>query len=122
MGLATTLSALWVSLATAAAQNGLPEDCPGYNTVAGRRNEPFSEGRHALPYQRPEERCRTFVVPEVDAAIEQMKDTIEDPDLFRLFENTFPNTLDTTISWKGFAEDDPEEEVSVMIKPTGPGS
>lgn len=102
---------LLVFLTTAIAQSAIPEDCPMYNTIAGTRNEPFSEGKYSLPYQRPEKRCRTFSVAEVDAVIEEMKGEIADPDLSRLFENTFPNTLDTTISWKGFAEEDPEEEV-----------
>lgn len=107
------LVALSVSLTTAVAQSGVPEDCPKYNTVAVLKNKPSSEGKYALPYQRPEKRCRTFAVREVDATIEEMKNEIEDPDLFRLFENTFPNTLDTTISWEGFAEEDPGEEVRV---------
>lgn len=109
------VSLLWVLVATAVAQTNIPADCPKYNTVAGMRNEPLSEGKYALPYQRPEERCRTFTVPQVDSAIEAIKSEIADPDLFRLFENTFPNTLDTTISWKGFGEEDPEEEVSAVF-------
>jgi len=36
--------------------------------------------------------------------IERMKGKIKDPDLFRLFENTYPNTLDTMIKWKGYAK------------------
>ena len=114
MALAVASVALPVLLTTAVAQSTVPEDCPNYNTVAGTRNEPFSEGKYALPYQRPDERCRTFSVPEVDAVIEEVKGEIADPDLSRLFENTFPNTLDTTISWKGFAEKDPEEEVRTV--------
>jgi hypothetical protein len=93
----------------------IPEDCPTFDQTSGARSPPLSEGKYALPYQRPEPRCRTFSVPEVDAVIEQMKGEIADPDLFRLFENTFPNTLDSTISWKGLGKDDPEEEVRLRI-------
>ena len=40
---------------------------------------------------------------EVEDAIARLKPKIRDPDLFRLFENSFPNTLDTAVRWKGFA-------------------
>jgi len=38
-----------------------------------------------------------------------MESVIKDPDLYRLFQNTYPNTLDTAIKWKGYAADNAEE-------------
>ena len=62
-------------------------------------SEPISTGPLGLPYQRPDPICRTFASPLVDKVIEDMTARMIDPDLARLFENAFPNTLDTTISW-----------------------
>lgn len=53
----------------------------------------------ALPFQRPAEACRTFSSPLVEKIIEDLSDRIVDKDLARLFENAFPNTLDTTVRW-----------------------
>jgi meiotically up-regulated gene 157 (Mug157) protein len=44
-----------------------------------------------------------------------MTELITDPDLFHLFQNTWPNTVDTTIKWRGVAADNPDEEVSRYI-------
>lgn len=44
-----------------------------------------------------------------------MQSVIQDPDLFRLFENSFPNTLDTAIAWKGFAANNSEEDLCFII-------
>lgn len=53
----------------------------------------------ALPYQRPSRQCRTFESPLVEKIIDDMTKRIVDKDLARLFENAFPNTLDTTVKW-----------------------
>jgi uncharacterized protein len=60
---------------------------------------PFSEGPLGLPYQRPAPVCRTFNSTTVEKVIKEVTSRMVDVDLARLFENAFPNTLDTTISW-----------------------
>lgn len=78
--------------------------CPHYGYHSKLRHEGNrSTGVHELPYQRPSIECRTFLSPEVEESIFRLKGRIHDPDLFRLFENAFPNTLDTAILWTGFA-------------------
>lgn len=52
-----------------------------------------------LPYQRPSVYCRTFTSPLVEKVIEDITSRMPDKDLARLFENAFPNTLDTTVRW-----------------------
>jgi len=52
-----------------------------------------------LPFQRPEIRCRTFTSPLVEKVIDDVTSKMVDKDLARLFENAFPNTLDTTVRW-----------------------
>ncbi len=53
----------------------------------------------SLPYQRPSPHCRTFSSPLVEKVIEEITTRMEDKDLARIFENAFPNTLDTTVRW-----------------------
>lgn len=60
---------------------------------------PYSDGPMALPFQRPAPICRTFTSDAVEKVIQDMNDKIKDKDLARLFENAFPNTLDTTVRW-----------------------
>ncbi len=67
------------------------------------RHPPYSKGKYSLSYMRPHPACRRFNLSEVEDTIQSMGRTIGDPDLLRLFENCFPNTLDTAITWKGFS-------------------
>lgn len=89
------------------------EDCPEYGRYAAQRHEPFTGGAYNLPFQRPAPRCRKVVVDEVEELIREMGQTVKDPDLFRLFENCFPNTLDTSVTWTGVSDENANEEVCV---------
>lgn len=80
-----------------------------YAAYASVAHEPFSTGKYHLGYQRPPKQCRTFVSTQVDQKIEDMKHVIKDPDLYRLFENSYPNTLDTTVKWLGNASNTGDE-------------
>lgn len=91
-----------------------PSSCPSYASYSQLRHEPLSPGRYHIPYQRPPPECRTFISPAVEAAIEKTVGLIADPDLAWLFENTFPNTLDTAISWQGHANGSGEELAFVV--------
>lgn len=80
-----------------------------YTEYASVAHAPFSTGKYHLGYQRPPKECRTFVSERVDKKIGDMQSVIKDPDLYRLFENSYPNTLDTTVKWLGNASDTGEE-------------
>ena len=73
--------------------------CPDYKHYSMVAHRPLSKGPLALPYQRPSPHCRTFSSPLVEEIIDQMSSKMEDKDLARIFENAFPNTLDTTVRW-----------------------
>ncbi|KAK8066321.1 hypothetical protein PG997_013068 [Apiospora hydei] len=90
-------------------------ECPNYSTHSQQRHEPLSTGAYALSYQRPDPACRTFNSSGVEEIIVRLKDKIYDPDLYRLFENTFPNTLDTAIRWRGVAANNTAEELCFVI-------
>ncbi|KAH8665952.1 hypothetical protein BGZ60DRAFT_470613 [Tricladium varicosporioides] len=81
----------------------LKKECIHYETLQRMKQSPLSEGVRKFPYSRPEPECRTFQLPAMEKLIERMKGVIKDPDLFRLFENSYPNTLDTMIKWRGYA-------------------
>ena len=94
------------------AASAAAQDCPPYVEYASERNPPFSSGQYEFPYQRPSSECRTYKIDAVEKTISgAMNKTITDPDLYRLFVNTWPSTIDTTVKWSGFAEDNDEEEV-----------
>ncbi|KAF8232422.1 hypothetical protein L208DRAFT_1397383 [Tricholoma matsutake] len=59
---------------------------------------------------RPSPACRTFNSSAVEKVIEDMNSLLKDPDIARLFENTFPNTLDTTVKYF-----DPNKNLAFII-------
>ena len=102
---------LLVSLGRAA----LSKSCPDYLSYSQQRHPPLSSGRYALPYQRPAPECRTFNSTDVEDTIRDLSSAISDPDLYRLFQNSFPNTLDTAIRWHGVAANNSKEELTFII-------
>lgn len=89
--------------------------CPDYINYAKEIHGPLSSGKFKLAYQRPSEDCRTFKSSGLEQTISRMESSIRDPDLYRLFQNAYPNTLDTAIKWKGHAADNAEEELTFII-------
>lgn len=75
------------------------EACPDYTQYSAYVHRPLSEGPLELPYQRPHPKCRTFHSDAIEKVIEDVTSRMKDPDLARLFENTFPSTTDTTVKF-----------------------
>ncbi|KAF5363531.1 hypothetical protein D9756_000561 [Leucocoprinus leucothites] len=73
--------------------------CPDYTQYSQTPHGGPSSGPLGLPFMRPDPACRTFNSTAVEAIITDMKSLLKDPDIARLFENTFPNTLDTTVRY-----------------------
>lgn len=69
-------------------------------------------GPRKFPFQRPPSEHRTYVSPGVERIIEDLTSRMTDKDLARMFENCFPNTLDTTVSW---ISTDPEYPQAFII-------
>lgn len=95
-------------------------DCPSsFEQYMKTRPGPQSTGSRQFPLVRPPLECRTFSAPAVDEYIERMEGVIKDPDLYRLFQNSYPNTLDTMVKWHGYAQDengtDTDQELSYII-------
>ncbi|KAK4168285.1 hypothetical protein QBC43DRAFT_341549 [Cladorrhinum sp. PSN259] len=89
--------------------------CPDYSEYAKTKHAPFSSGRYALSYARPPPECRTFNSPDMESLLTSMESEISDPDLYRLFQNTYPNTLDTAIRWRGHSSTNSSEELAFII-------
>ena len=53
----------------------------------------------AFPVVRPAPAARRFRSPAIEAAIAEFRKKVKDPELGWLFENCFPNTLDTTVTY-----------------------
>lgn len=91
----------WLTLAIAHGVVAESTACPDYSDFSQQQHAPLSSGRFKLSQMRPAPNCRTFVDAGVDDTIAQYESIIKDPDLYRLFQNSYPNTLDTAIKWKG---------------------
>jgi len=60
----------------------------------------FAFGRNDFESKRPPLAQRKFTSPAVESTIIKLKKQIADPELAWLFENCFPNTLDTTVDYE----------------------
>lgn len=89
--------------------------CPDYLVYSEEYHAPFSTGRYNLSSQRPPAHCRTFNSSGVEETLVRLNSTIADPDLSRLFQNAYPNTLDTAIKWHGYAANNSAEELTFVI-------
>ncbi|HTJ52011.1 MAG TPA: glycoside hydrolase family 125 protein [Cyclobacteriaceae bacterium] len=56
--------------------------------------------QHAFPIVRPSKESRHFSSEAIEKAIKEFKTNVKDEELGWLFENCFPNTLDTTVFLK----------------------
>jgi meiotically up-regulated gene 157 (Mug157) protein len=113
MKAAFPFSVIATTLSTAPAV--VQAQCPDYSQYSQLVHPPLSTGRYQLSYMRPSPECRTFNSSVVEDTITSMKSTIKDPDLYRLFENSFPNTLDTAVKWRGVAANNSAEELTFLI-------
>lgn len=89
--------------------------CPDYYVYSTEQHPPYSGGVYNLSWQRPEPRCRTFNLSIVEDTVDRVSDDISDPDLKRLFVNSYVNTLDTAVKWKGYVNNGSDEELTFLI-------
>ncbi|EMC96461.1 glycoside hydrolase family 125 protein [Baudoinia panamericana UAMH 10762] len=102
------------AVATAQSVQSIPADCPSFYNYSLVPHGPFSGGIYNLSYMRPIPECRTFNSSVVESAVNSTAAGITDPDLRRLFINSYPNTLDTAIAWHGYANGSDEELTFVI--------
>ncbi|RPA82592.1 DUF1237 domain-containing protein [Ascobolus immersus RN42] len=88
--------------------------CPDYTYYSAVPHPPFSEGPLKLPFQRPVPECRLFRSQSLEKKLLELKGKMKDVDLARLFENAWPNTLDTTVRWH-VPEGKPHEKQSFIV-------
>ena len=70
----------------------------------------FAAAAPAFPVVRPVASKRRFRSQAVEATIAEFKKNVKDPELGWLFENCFPSTLDTTVTYNQ-REGRPDTEV-----------
>lgn len=76
----------------------------------------------SLPYQRPSTHCRTFESDLAEKIIKDLNTTMIDRDLARIFENAFPNTLDTTVRWHVDGTQKSDNTMQHIFKPAQSGA
>ena len=63
-------------------------------------NTAFTQNSDKFISKRPSVEKRTFVSEAVEMKISEVKAQIQDPELAWMFENCYPNTLDTTVDYE----------------------
>ncbi|EIW82211.1 hypothetical protein CONPUDRAFT_54071 [Coniophora puteana RWD-64-598 SS2] len=99
-----SLGGFAVAASLGALASAADSSCPDYTTYSQSPQGNASTGSLGLPYMRPDPACRTFNSSVVEKVISDVTSRMKDPDLARLFENTFPNTLDTTVKYFNSSE------------------
>ncbi|KAF7342422.1 hypothetical protein MVEN_01831300 [Mycena venus] len=72
-------------------------NCEDFASYSARPEGTPSKGPLGLPYMRPAVGCRTFNSTAVEKVVANLTSRMKDPDLAR--QNTYTNTLDTTVKW-----------------------
>lgn len=70
-----------------------------YESSSRISHEPLSLGPLRLSYARPAADCRSISSKMVEDTISHVKASLRSPDLARIFENSYPNALDTAMQF-----------------------